>query len=49
MVTTDIVEPYIAKDRDDAFYIRIGRYVTVGGIVVAIGTALIASSLPEPA
>src|ERR1700754_2906599 len=44
VVTTDIVEPYIAKDRDDAFYIRIGRYVTVGGVVVAIGTALIASS-----
>jgi SSS family solute:Na+ symporter len=44
VVTTDIVEPYIAKDRDDAFYIRVGRYVTVGGIVVAIGTALIASS-----
>jgi SSS family solute:Na+ symporter len=43
VVTTDIVEPYIAKDRDDAFYIRVGRYVTVGGIVVAIGTALIAS------
>jgi len=44
VVTTDIVEPYIARDRDDAFYIRVGRYVTVGGIVVAIGTALIASS-----
>jgi SSS family solute:Na+ symporter len=43
VVTTDIVEPYIARDRDDAFYIRIGRYVTIGGIVVAIGTALIAS------
>src|SRR6195952_1583787 len=44
VVTTDIVEPYIARDRDDAFYISVGRYVTVGGIVVAIGTALIASS-----
>src|SRR4051812_47280641 len=44
VVTTDIVEPYIARDRDDAFYIRVGRYVTVGGIVVAIGTALIAST-----
>jgi SSS family solute:Na+ symporter len=43
VVTTDIVEPYIARDRDDAFYIRVGRFVTVGGIVVAIGTALIAS------
>jgi SSS family solute:Na+ symporter len=44
VVTTDIVEPYVAKDRDDAFYIRVGRFVTVAGIVVAIGTALIASS-----
>jgi SSS family solute:Na+ symporter len=43
VVTTDIIEPYIAKDRDDAFYIKVGRYVTVGGVVVAIGTALIAS------
>src|SRR4051794_3100457 len=44
VVTTDIVEPYIARDRDDRFYITVGRFVTVGGIVVAIGTALIASS-----
>jgi SSS family solute:Na+ symporter len=43
VVTTDIVEPYVARDRGDAFYIRVGRYVTVGGILVAIGTALIAS------
>src|SRR3954463_15850747 len=44
VVTTDIVEPYIARNRDDRFYITVGRFVTVGGIVVAIGTALIASS-----
>ena len=43
VVTTDIIEPYILRDREDAFYIRVGRYVTVGGVVVAIGTALIAS------
>jgi SSS family solute:Na+ symporter len=43
VVTTDIVEPYIAKDRPDEFYIRVGRWVTIGGILVAIGTALIAS------
>jgi SSS family solute:Na+ symporter len=43
VVTTDIIEPYILRDRPDAFYIRVGRYVTVGGVVVAIGTALIAS------
>jgi SSS family solute:Na+ symporter len=43
VVTTDIIEPYILRDRPDAFYIRVGRYVTVGGVIVAIGTALIAS------
>ena len=43
VVTTDIIEPYILRDREDAFYIRVGRYVTVGGVLVAIGTALIAS------
>ncbi len=43
VVTTDIIEPYIVRDREDAFYIRVGRYVTVGGVLVAIGTALIAS------
>jgi SSS family solute:Na+ symporter len=44
VVTTDIVEPYIAPGRDDPFYITVGRIATVAGIVVAIGTALIASS-----
>ena len=44
VVTTDLVEPYLRKDRPDAYYISIGRYVTIGGIVVAIGTALLASS-----
>ncbi len=43
VVTYDILEPYIAPGRSDAFYLRFGRLVTVGGIVVAIGTALIAS------
>src|SRR4051794_5529898 len=43
VVTTDIVEPYIQRDRPDQYYVRVGRIVTVAGIVVAIGTALIAS------
>jgi SSS family solute:Na+ symporter len=43
VVTTDIIEPYIAKDRPDEWYVRAGRVVTVTGMVVAIGTALIAS------
>ncbi|MDX6283159.1 MAG: solute:Na+ symporter, family [Kribbellaceae bacterium] len=41
--TYDLVERYIVKDRDDAFYLRLGRWATVGGTVVAIGTAAIAS------
>jgi SSS family solute:Na+ symporter len=43
VVTTDIVEPYIQRDRPDEYYVRVGRIVTVGGMIVAIGTALIAS------
>jgi solute:Na+ symporter, SSS family len=43
VVTTDIIEPYIQRDRPDEHYVRVGRIVTVAGIVVAIGTALIAS------
>src|SRR3954454_15466337 len=44
VVTTDLVEPYFVKGREDDFYVRVGRFVTIGGIVVAIGTALIAST-----
>jgi SSS family solute:Na+ symporter len=43
VVTTDIVEPYIQRDRPDAYYVRVGRIVTIAGMIVAIGTALIAS------
>jgi SSS family solute:Na+ symporter len=44
VITTDLVEPYLRKDRDDAFYIRAGRVATIVGVIVAIGTALIAST-----
>jgi SSS family solute:Na+ symporter len=44
VVTTDLVEPYIVRDRDDEFYVRVGRFVTIGGIIVSIATALIAST-----
>jgi SSS family solute:Na+ symporter len=44
VVTTDIVEPYIQRDRPDEHYVRVGRFVTVGGILVSISTALIASA-----
>jgi solute:Na+ symporter, SSS family len=42
VVTYDLIQPYFAKDRDSAFYLRSGRLVTVGGILVSIVTALIA-------
>jgi len=43
VVTNDILAPYLASGRSDAFYVRFGRLATVVGIVLAIGTALIAS------
>jgi SSS family solute:Na+ symporter len=43
VVTYDLIERYIIKDRDDAFYLRTGRWLTVAGTIIAIGTAAIAS------
>jgi solute:Na+ symporter, SSS family len=43
VVTYDLVEPYIRPDRSDDYYLRFGRIATVGGIVISISTALIAS------
>ena len=41
--TYDIWQEYVRKDRSDDYYLRIGRWATVGGIVVGIGTAFIAA------
>src|SRR3954469_17778592 len=41
--TYDIWQDYIRRDRDDAYYLRIGRVVTIGGVVIGIGTAFIAA------
>jgi SSS family solute:Na+ symporter len=41
--TYDLWQTYVRKDRDDAYYIRVGRIATVGGILVGIGTAFIAA------
>ncbi len=38
----DLWQDYIVKDRDDHYYLNVGRIATVGATVVAIGTALIA-------
>jgi solute:Na+ symporter, SSS family len=41
--TYDIWQGYIRKDRPDAYYLWVGRVVTVVGVVIGIGTAFIAS------
>jgi SSS family solute:Na+ symporter len=41
--TYDIWRPYIVKDRDDTYYLRIGRLITVIGVLIGIGTAFIAA------
>src|SRR6476619_302603 len=40
----DLWERYIRKDRTDDYYLRIGRLATVGATVIAVFTAVIASS-----
>jgi solute:Na+ symporter, SSS family len=44
VVTTDIIEPYVRQGETDEWYVRFGRGATIGGLVVAMGTALIAST-----
>jgi SSS family solute:Na+ symporter len=38
----DLWQTYVVKDRNDEYYLRIGRVATVAATVVALGTALIA-------
>jgi SSS family solute:Na+ symporter len=42
VVTYDLIQAYFAKDRDSAYYLRAGRLVTIGGILISVATALIA-------
>jgi SSS family solute:Na+ symporter len=43
VVTYDLWEPYVKSGQSDDYYLRVGRVATVCGILVGIGTALIAS------
>jgi solute:Na+ symporter, SSS family len=43
VVTYDLWEPYVRSGQSDQYYLRFGRIATVTGIVIGIGTALIAS------
>ena len=39
----DLWQQYVKKDRPDDYYLKVGRWATVGATVAAIGTAIIAS------
>jgi solute:Na+ symporter, SSS family len=41
--TYDIWQSYIVRDKPDSYYLQLGRWVTVGATVTAVGTAFIAS------
>ena len=41
--TYDIWQSYVRKDRSDEYYLRIGRWATIGGVIIGIGTAFIAA------
>ena len=41
--TYDIWQAYVVRDRPDDYYLRMGRWVTVGATVLAVGTAFIAA------
>ena len=42
VVTYDLIQAYWAKDRDSGFYLRAGRLVTIGGVLISVATAFIA-------
>ncbi|MET8943111.1 sodium:solute symporter family protein [Streptomyces sp. NPDC004542] len=42
--TNDIWEKYVVPGRQDAYYVRFGRLITVIGVCASIGTAFLASS-----
>ena len=42
VVTYDLIQSYFVKDRDPDYYLRAGRLVTVGGVLISVLTAFIA-------
>ena len=45
--TYDIYGSYIKKDMPDAHYLKVGKFTTVFGVLISIGTAYIVSSFPN--
>ena len=40
----DLWQTYVVKDKEDDYYLRVGRLATVGATVIAVFTALLAAS-----
>jgi solute:Na+ symporter, SSS family len=40
--TYDLWQSYVVKGRDPAYYLRVGRWATFGGLVISVATAFIA-------
>lgn len=45
--TYDIYGTYIRKGRPDAHYLKVGKYTTVIGVAISVGTAYIVQSFPN--
>ncbi|MGZ4615459.1 MAG: sodium:solute symporter family transporter, partial [Actinomycetes bacterium] len=41
--TYDLWQDYVKKDRPDDYYLRVGRLVTILGVLIGVGTAFIAA------
>lgn len=44
MISYDIWQTYIVRDREDDYYLKFGRWATVGATMVAVFTALLAAN-----
>ena len=44
VVSFDLIQEYIIKDRPDDFYVKLGRWATVAATAIAIFTAVLASN-----
>lgn len=44
VLSYDIWQTYVVKDRDDDYYLRVGRIATIAATFIAIGTAMIANN-----
>jgi SSS family solute:Na+ symporter len=42
VVTYDLWQDYVRKDRDEQYYVRVGRIATVVGLLISVATAFIA-------